>query len=121
MILPWSRVLVVSVQRYRSFAEFWPFYLGQHRKRLTRRLHFIGTDVAFVAVLYAAWKRDPWFLLIGLVGAYGMAWIAHFVIERNRPATFQYPLWSFAADWKMWAFMWTGRLDRELRTHGVDP
>jgi len=102
-----------------SFREFWPFYLGQHRKRLTRRLHFAGTELALAAVILAAWHRDPRMLLIGLVGAYGLAWVGHFFVERNRPATFQYPLWSFAADWKMWALMLTGRLDGELRRHGI--
>jgi hypothetical protein len=105
--------------RFRSFQEFWPFYLGQHSKPLTRRLHFTGTDIAVAAVLYAVWAHDARYLLLALVAAYGLAWIGHYFIERNRPATFTYPLWSFAADWKMWAFMWTGRLDGELRRHGV--
>jgi hypothetical protein len=105
--------------RLGSFEEFWPFYLRQHSKPLTRALHFAGTDAAAVAVAAAAWTRDARLLLVGLVAAYGLAWVGHFFVERNRPATFTYPLWSFAADWRMWALMWRGRLRAELRRHGV--
>jgi len=107
--------------RIRSFREFWPFYLGQHRQRLTRRLHFLGTGLAAACAILAVWGRRPWLLLAGLVGSYGFAWAGHFFVERNRPATFEYPLWSFAAEWKMWALMMTGRLGRELHRHGIDP
>jgi len=106
--------------RLGSFAEFWPFYLGQHSKRRTRALHFVGTNVAVVAVLVAVLERDPRLVLLGLALAYALAWVGHFLVERNRPATFKYPLWSFAADCKMWALAWTGRLDAELRRHGID-
>jgi hypothetical protein len=101
-----------------SFAEFWPFYLRQHRNPLTRAFHFVGTNAALVLALAAIWRRDVRLLLDGLVVAYGLAWISHYFIEKNRPATFRYPLWSFAADWKMWALIWTGRLDWTGR---VDP
>ena len=105
--------------RIESFEAFWPYYLRQHRKRLTRKLHFEGTNVAVAAVILTVWRGDPRLLLIGVAIAYGVAWVGHFFVERNRPATFQYPLWSFAADWKMWALTWTGRLPRELRRHGI--
>jgi hypothetical protein len=106
--------------RIASFEEFWPFYLRQHSKPLTRALHFVGTDAALVAIVAAGWTRDARLLLVGLVAAYALAWVGHFFVERNRPATFIYPLWSFVADWKMWALMWRGRLSSELRRHGVD-
>src|SRR5690349_17460053 len=105
--------------RIQSFDEFWPFYLSQHRRRLTRTLHLIGTDLAVGAILAAAVKRAPELLLLGLVLVYGFAWVGHFFVEHNRPATFQYPLWSLIADWKMWAFRLTGRLPTELRRHGI--
>jgi hypothetical protein len=107
--------------RIGSFAEFWPFYLGQHRKRLTRTLHFYGTDAAAVAIVLAAIQRQPTLLLLGLAIGYGFAWVGHFFVEHNRPASFQYPLWSFVADWKMWALRSTGRLSAELRRHGIEP
>ena len=107
--------------RIRSFAEFWPFYLSQHRRRLTRTLHFIGTDAAAVAIVTAAVQRKPELLLVGLVFVYGFAWVGHFFIEHNRPATFEYPVWSLIADWKMWGLRLSGRLPAELRRHGIDP
>jgi hypothetical protein len=106
--------------RLRSFTEFWPFYLGQHSKRRTRDLHFVGTNVAVVAVVVALFRRELRLIPLGLALAYALAWVGHFFVERNRPATFSYPLWSFAADCKMWALTWTGRLDAELRRHGID-
>src|SRR5262245_16533360 len=107
--------------RLGSFAEFWPFYLGQHSKRTTRTLHFVGTKVAVVAALVALFERAPRLILLGRALASALAWVGHFLIERNRPATFSYPLWSFAADWNMWSLAWTGRLDAEPRRHGIDP
>jgi len=107
--------------RIRSFDEFWPFYLGQHRKRLTRALHLFGTDAAAVAIVAAAIQRKPKLLLLGLVVVYACAWLGHFFVEHNRPATFQYPLWSLIADWKMWVLRLTGRLPAELRRHGIEP
>jgi len=107
--------------RIGSFDEFWPFYLGQHRKRLTRTLHLLGTDAAAVAIVAAAIQRKPKLLLLGLVVVYAFAWVGHFFVEHNRPATFQYPLWSLVADWKMWALRLAGRLPAELRRHGIEP
>jgi hypothetical protein len=107
--------------RIRSFDEFWPFYLGQHRRRLTRRLHLIGTDAAAVAIVAAAIQRKPELLLLGLVLVYAFAWVGHFFVEHNRPATFEYPVWSLIADWKMWLLRLTGRLPTELRRHGIEP
>ena len=101
-------------RKYRSFGEFWPFYLRQHSRPRTRTLHYIGTSlviaIAISALLTGRWL---WLLAIPLAG-YGFAWIAHFGIERNRPATFTYPLWSLAADFRMW-WLWLSRgLQNEL-------
>jgi len=100
---------------YSSFAEFWPFYLREHSKPRTRALHFAGTTLvvalAIAAVLSGRWA---WLLAIPVVG-YGFAWIAHFAVEKNRPATFTYPLWSLAADFKMWWLWLTRRLGPELK------
>jgi hypothetical protein len=111
----------VPAARIGSFREFWPYYLSQHRKRLTRSLHFFGTDAAAIGIVVAALQRSPRLLLTALGLAYGLAWVGHLLVEHNRPATFQYPLWSLAADWKMWALRLTGRLDAELRRHDIEP
>ena len=105
----------------KSFSEFWPFYLGEHAKPGTRTLHFIGSSLGIVlAVTGIATGR--WFLLLGaLLCGYAFAWIGHFGIEKNRPATFKYPLWSFAGDWKMWWLTVTGRLPRELQRLNIQP
>lgn len=95
---------------YRSFAEFYPFYLSQHQDLSCRRLHFIGSFLVlllFVAALVFA--NGSLLLFIPLVG-YGFAWVGHFVFEHNRPATFQYPLYSLMGDWVMFAQILTGKL-----------
>ena len=102
-------------REYRSFAEFWPFYLREHSKPRTRALHYAGTTLVVAIAIFASVSgRWLWLLAIPLAG-YGFAWIAHFKVERNRPATWAYPLWSLAADFKMWWLWLTRRLDPELR------
>ena len=105
--------------RYKSFSEFWPFYVNEHSKAGTRLLHLIGTTSGVAVMVYfIAFGR--WYLFpIGLIPGYACAWLGHFVIEKNKPATFQYPLWSFLADYKMIAMMISGRMSSELkRTRG---
>ena len=105
--------------RIGSFAEFWPYYLREHRQAGTRTLHLVGTTLSLLFLLAAVLRGRPALLLGSLVVGYGFAWVGHFAIERNRPATFRYPLWSLAADWKMWALALSGRLQPALRRAGV--
>jgi hypothetical protein len=111
----------MSAGRIASFEAFWPFYLGEHSLPATRWFHFVGSWIALLNLVTAAVTQTPWYLLSALVSGYAFAWVSHFFIEKNRPATFTYPLWSFAADWKMWAFMMTGRLGPELQRLNITP
>ena len=106
-------------ERIGSFAEFWPYYLREHRQPGTRLLHLVGTTLALLFVLAAVLAGRPVLLVGALLAGYGFAWVGHFAVEHNRPATFRYPLWSLAADWKMWALALSGRLQPELRRAGV--
>jgi hypothetical protein len=87
--------------RIESFRAFWPFYLGQHSRRGTRLLHYLGTSAALLLVAAAPLLHRPKLALIALLAGYAPAWLAHLLIEKNRPATFRYPLWSLLADFKM--------------------
>lgn len=97
-------------RQFKSFAEFWPYYLGEHSKPATRALHYVGTICAIALVISFVAIGKWWLFPLAFVPGYAFAWIGHFFIERNRPATFTYPLWSFMGDWKMLALMLTGRL-----------
>ncbi|HEY2729806.1 MAG TPA: DUF962 domain-containing protein [Polyangia bacterium] len=102
-----------------TFAEFWPFYLGEHSRPATRALHVGGSTAALVCGALAIALRAPSLAAAAVVLGYACAWIGHAFIEHNRPATFRYPLWSFMADWKMWGYAVTGRLGGELRNAGI--
>jgi hypothetical protein len=99
-------------RRYRNFSEFWPLYVREHSRRLTRRLHFSGTLVALLLLL-AGLAYDWRLLWLVPAAGYGAAWYAHFFVECNRPATFRYPLWSLAGDFKMFWLTWRGQMDAE--------
>lgn len=104
----------MATHDFQSFQEFWPYYLAEHSRPATRTLHAAGT-IASLVLLVALISAHKWtWLPLALVVGYGAAWIGHFFIEHNRPATFQHPLWSFMGDYKMLALMLTGRLDAEL-------
>jgi len=96
--------------RYASFAEFYPFYLSEHSDRTCRRLHFVGTSLGLACLVVAVLTLNAWWVLVGLLAGYAFAWVGHFVFEKNRPATFTYPLWSFMGDWVMWSEILRGRI-----------
>jgi hypothetical protein len=96
--------------RFSSFRAFYPFYLDEHRNRTCRRLHFVGSSLALVCLALLLATGSVWWLFAGLLCGYGCAWIGHFFFEKNRPATFKYPLYSFVGDWVMYADIWRGRI-----------
>lgn len=104
--------------RIATLEEFWPFYVGQHRRRGTRIFHFVGTTVGLLFLVRAVVTERPLLLLCGLVSSYGLAWMGHFLIEKNNPATFQYPLWSLRGDLKMYGLMWRGKMAAEAERLG---
>ena len=93
-----------------SFAEFYPIYLGEHQNRTCRRLHFVGSTLSLACVAALLATGGLGFLLLALLSGYGFAWIGHFVFEKNRPASFSRPLYSFMGDWGMYKDIWTGRI-----------
>jgi hypothetical protein len=105
---------------FKSFKEFYPFYLSEHSLPWTRRLHFVGTTLGLgllannITVFFAAaddgGNNNGMVVVAPLIIGYGFAWVSHFFIEKNRPATFKYPLWSLCGDLKMWSEMIQGRL-----------
>lgn len=103
-----------SAFRFAGLAEFWPFYIAQHMNRTNRRLHFAGTSLGLACLAAALGLREPRLLAAGLVLAYGLAWIGHFVYEKNRPATFEFPLLSLRADLRMVRLMLTGSMELEI-------
>lgn len=99
-----------------SFTDFWPWYLRQHRSQKNRRLHIIGTCLypIFLAMALMSNQGATGWILAAIVVPYAFAWIGHYGIEKNRPATLRHPLWSLWADHKM-AWMVLGlKMDQEL-------
>jgi hypothetical protein len=89
-------------KEYKTFAEFYPYYLNEHRRVGTRITHFIGTTLFFVLTIIGCVKENGFFLLGGVVAAYFFAWVGHFFIEKNKPATFKYPWMSLRGDFKLY-------------------
>lgn len=101
-------------RRFASFREFWPFYVSEHAQAGTRLLHFIGSTLVLLTVALAILTARPLLLLLAPLAGYGCAWIGHFGIEKNRPATFKYPVYSFIGDWVMYIKTLTGTMRAEV-------
>lgn len=101
-------------KQYRTFKEFWPFYVSEHSHPLNRRLHFVGTSLAIANLIAFVFTRKKRFLAAAPVSGYLFAWIGHFIIEKNRPATFTYPGKSLRGDFQMFGLMLTGKMGPEL-------
>ena len=99
---------------FTAYEEFWPYYVREHSNPVCRALHFIGTNLA-VAAIVAGFVARPWWFVAAPVAGYLFAWAGHWLFERNRPATFTYPWWSLRADFRMWSYMWMGRMNTEVQ------
>lgn len=95
---------------FKSFPDFYRFYLAEHSEIHCRRLHFAGSAFVLVDVVWVVISRDGWWLLLAPVLGYGFAWAGHFFFQKNQPATFRYPLWSLWGDWRMFWDILRGRL-----------
>ena len=96
-------------QRYRTFEDFYPFYLTEHVNPVSRRLHVIGTSLVVLCLILAMIYAEPlWLLAMPLIG-YGFAWVGHFFFEKNKPATFKYPGFSLMGDFRLWWETVTGK------------
>jgi len=97
-------------QSFKTFKDFYPFYLSEHQNKISRRLHVIGSLLVLL-VLFFAFFQQNWVLLLVLpVIGYGFAWVGHFFYEKNKPATFKYPLYSLIGDWVMFWQVLTGKI-----------
>ena len=96
-------------ERIKTYSEFYQFYLTEHKNNISRRLHFFGTTLVFVEVILLSYFHfwNIWFIL-PLTG-YAFAWVGHFFFEKNKPATFKYPLWSLISDFKLFFEILIGR------------
>ncbi|MES2909954.1 MAG: Mpo1-like protein [Pseudomonadota bacterium] len=100
----------VDPRSFQSFAEFYPFYLTEHSDLTCRRLHFVGSTLTLACVVALVVTRNPLWILAALLCGYGFAWVGHFGFEKNRPASFKRPLYSFMGDWAMYRDIWTGKV-----------
>lgn len=103
--------------RFRSFKEFYPYYLSEHQNSTCRVLHFIGSWLVLAVIAIAVVSTNGWLLLLLPVIGYGFAWLGHFFFEKNRPATFSYPLYSLAGDWVMFKDILLGRVSLKGHQH----
>jgi hypothetical protein len=100
----------MNEERYRSFGDFYPFYLSEHSNQVSRRLHFTGTSIAAALLITAAITQRWWLVAVALVQGYAFAWVGHYFFEHNKPATFRYPAFSLMGDWRLWWEILTGKL-----------
>jgi len=100
---------MTATPAFSSFKEFYPYYLGEHSNSVCRALHYIGSTLALLILVYSLISATYFGILAALLVGYGFAWTGHFFFEHNRPATFQYPLWSLIGDWVMLKDFLTGK------------
>ncbi len=100
--------------RIATYSEFWFFYLQEHSNATNRMLHFIGTTFVFIFLIAGLVTQNYKLIWLCPIAGYAFAWVGHFKVEHNRPATFKYPLWSLISDFKMYFFFLFGKLNKEI-------
>ena len=97
------------MERYKTFKDFYPYYLSEHDSKHTKLMHFIGTSIGLVFLINFLLSFNFLYLLFAFISGYAFAWVGHFFIERNKPATFKYPFYSFIGDHKMYIEILQGK------------
>lgn len=97
------------MERIKKYSEFYAFYLTEHSNKTSRILHFTGTFLFFLFLIYIT-ITNQWTIcwILPLIG-YGFAWVGHFFFEKNKPATFKYPFWSLISDFKLFFELLIGK------------
>tara|TARA_Y100001958_G_C21213611_1_gene539096 strand:+ start:946 stop:1296 length:351 start_codon:yes stop_codon:yes gene_type:complete len=102
-----------------DFQSFFPYYLREHAHPLCRALHYFGTSMVLVILAYVIYSGQLVYLLVMPFVGYFFAWVGHFFVEKNKPATFTYPVWSLMGDFKMYFLFVSGRIGSALEAAGV--
>ena len=97
------------MERYKSFEDFYPYYIAEHDHKYTKLMHFIGTSISIYFLIKFVLSFNFLFILYALLAGYGFAWVGHFFIEKNKPATFKYPFYSLIGDYKMYSEILQGK------------
>jgi hypothetical protein len=108
--MPAQNQTTPDISAFNSFAEFYPFYLNEHSNQTCRRLHFVGSSLSLLCLAMLFITGKPQYFLYGLLCGYGFAWVGHFGFEKNKPASFKRPLYSFMGDWVMYKDIWIGKI-----------
>jgi hypothetical protein len=98
-------------KKFKSFSEFYPYYLSEHVNPINRRLHFFGSLLIIIVVLFVIFTQTWIALILVPILGYGFAWIGHYFVEKNKPTTFTYPLYSLMGDWLMFKDILTGEME----------
>jgi len=97
-------------KKFKSFSDFYPYYLLEHGDPINRRLHFFGSLLTIIVVLFVIFTQTWIALILVPILGYGFAWIGHYFVEKNKPTTFTYPLYSLMGDWVMFKDILTGKI-----------
>lgn len=102
-------------KKYETLQEFWPYYVSEHKNPLNRKLHLLGSGLGLAGVATSVIKKKPKYALLGILAGYGLAWAGHFLVEKNKPATFKYPVKSFLSDLIMSSLMLRDKMEEEAK------